>query len=94
MTLLARGLRGRGLHPRCDALGRADCTRDLMPELPDITVYVRCLEQRVVGEPLIAIRLGGPVVLRTVDPPIHWWERSRWMRPTTQNRPSRNATKL
>ena len=41
-----------------------------MPELPDITVYVQCLEQRVIGEPLQQIRLGGPVVLRTVEPPI------------------------
>ena len=39
-----------------------------MPELPDATVYVECLERLVVGEPLIEMRLGSPFVLRTVEP--------------------------
>lgn len=41
-----------------------------MPELPDITVYVECLEKRIRGEPLEAIRVLGPAVLRSVDPPV------------------------
>jgi formamidopyrimidine-DNA glycosylase len=41
-----------------------------MPELPDITVYVRALEVRVLGATLKAVRLGNPFLLRSVDPPI------------------------
>jgi formamidopyrimidine-DNA glycosylase len=41
-----------------------------MPELPDVTVYVEALEKRTVGQPLRALRLGSPFVLRSVDPPI------------------------
>jgi formamidopyrimidine-DNA glycosylase len=41
-----------------------------MPELPDITVYVEALEQRVVGARLTAVRLAHPFLLRTFDPPI------------------------
>ena len=41
-----------------------------MPELPDVTVYIECLEARCVGEPLEKIRVIGPAVLRSVDPPI------------------------
>lgn len=40
----------------------------VMPELPDVTVYVECLERRVVGTVLEGIRLGSPFVLRTVAP--------------------------
>ncbi len=39
-----------------------------MPELPDITVYICALEQRVVGKRLLAIRLPSLFVLRTVSP--------------------------
>ncbi len=39
-----------------------------MPELPDVTIYVEQLERRLVGEPIAAIRLASPFVLRTVDP--------------------------
>jgi formamidopyrimidine-DNA glycosylase len=41
-----------------------------MPELPDILVYVACLEPRVVGQPLERARLAAPFLLRTVDPPL------------------------
>lgn len=41
-----------------------------MPELPDITVYIEALEERVVGRPLERIRLATPFLLRTVDPPL------------------------
>ncbi len=42
-----------------------------MPELPDVVAYLRALEQRIVGQPLERIRLGGNAfVLRTVDPPL------------------------
>jgi formamidopyrimidine-DNA glycosylase len=41
-----------------------------MPELPDIVVYVERLEPRIVGQPLEAIRLGNPFVLRSVSPAV------------------------
>jgi formamidopyrimidine-DNA glycosylase len=41
-----------------------------VPELPDITVYVEALESRVVGQPLVAVRITTPFLLRTVDPPL------------------------
>jgi formamidopyrimidine-DNA glycosylase len=41
-----------------------------VPELPDITVYLEALTARTRGETLERIRLGGPSLLRSVDPPI------------------------
>ncbi|HST78059.1 MAG TPA: DNA-formamidopyrimidine glycosylase family protein, partial [Verrucomicrobiae bacterium] len=41
-----------------------------MPELPDITVYIEALEQRVLGHVLERIQIAGPSLLRTADPPI------------------------
>ena len=41
-----------------------------MPELPDIVVYVEALERRIVGQPLVEVRLKTPFLLRTVDPPL------------------------
>lgn len=39
-----------------------------MPELPDVTIYVECLESLVVGEVLERVRVVNPFVLRTVEP--------------------------
>jgi len=41
-----------------------------MPELPDIVVYLECLAPRVIGCELERIRIVGPSLLRSVDPPI------------------------
>jgi formamidopyrimidine-DNA glycosylase len=41
-----------------------------VPELPDVTIYIETLTPRVVGQPLEAIRLASPFVLRSVDPPV------------------------
>jgi formamidopyrimidine-DNA glycosylase len=41
-----------------------------MPELPDIVVYIECLERRVRGQVLEKIRLFSPFVLRSVEPPL------------------------
>jgi formamidopyrimidine-DNA glycosylase len=41
-----------------------------VPELPDITLYLEALEQRVLGQTLQRLRIGNPFVLRTVRPPI------------------------
>jgi len=40
-----------------------------MPELPDIQAYLVALAPRVLQQPVEAIRLGNPFVLRTVSPP-------------------------
>jgi formamidopyrimidine-DNA glycosylase len=47
---------------RCNLIG--------MPELPDIAAYITALESRVVGQPLIRVRLSSPFLLRTVEPPL------------------------
>lgn len=39
-----------------------------MPELPDITAYIKALKDRIVGRQLVRIRLSSPFVLRTVSP--------------------------
>ncbi len=41
-----------------------------MPELPDVIVYVECLERRITGETLASVRLASPFLLRTFDPPV------------------------
>src|SRR5258708_2898907 len=41
-----------------------------MPELPDITVYIEALDQRIVSRKLEQVRFANPFLLRTVDPPV------------------------
>jgi len=41
-----------------------------MPELPDVTVYVEALEQRIVGERLERLEIRSPFLLRTVEPAV------------------------
>jgi formamidopyrimidine-DNA glycosylase len=41
-----------------------------MPELPDVTVYVEALEQRIGGQPLTGYAILSPFVLRSVEPPL------------------------
>jgi formamidopyrimidine-DNA glycosylase len=41
-----------------------------VPELPDVVVYLEALAPRVQGQPIEAIRVQSPFVLRTFDPPI------------------------
>ena len=41
-----------------------------MPELPDITVYIETLRERILGEEIRAARALNPFVLRTVTPPL------------------------
>lgn len=42
----------------------------LMPELPDITLYLEALEPRIVDRPLVGVRVQSPFLLRTFDPPL------------------------
>jgi formamidopyrimidine-DNA glycosylase len=41
-----------------------------MPELPDIVVYIEALEKRILGRTLERPLIGGPFLLRTIDPPL------------------------
>jgi formamidopyrimidine-DNA glycosylase len=41
-----------------------------MPELPDVVLYLDALRPRILGQPLEAVRIGSPFVVRSVDPPI------------------------
>jgi len=41
-----------------------------MPELPDITVYLECLQPRVLGKVIDKIEIRNPFVLRSVTPPV------------------------
>lgn len=39
-----------------------------MPEYPDLTVYLECLERAALGQVLQGVRVGNPFVVRTVEP--------------------------
>jgi formamidopyrimidine-DNA glycosylase len=41
-----------------------------MPELPDIAAYISALEPRIVGQPLLTVRLASAFLLRTAQPPL------------------------
>jgi formamidopyrimidine-DNA glycosylase len=41
-----------------------------LPELPDITVYLEALQERLLGARLESTRITHPFLLRTFDPPI------------------------
>src|SRR5438034_10685786 len=41
-----------------------------MPELPDVVVYIECLERRIAGMTLHRIRIASPFLLRSVHPPL------------------------
>jgi formamidopyrimidine-DNA glycosylase len=41
-----------------------------MPELPDITLYIEALRQRILGSSLTQARVLSPFLLRSVDPPL------------------------
>lgn len=41
-----------------------------MPELPDITAYIGALEKRIVGQPLMRVRVASAFLLRTAQPSV------------------------
>jgi formamidopyrimidine-DNA glycosylase len=41
-----------------------------MPEIPDVVVYIECLDKRVRGARLTRVRLASPFLLRSFEPPI------------------------
>jgi formamidopyrimidine-DNA glycosylase len=42
----------------------------VMPELPDITVYIEAIGRRVLGKTLVGVRVNSPFLVRTFDPPL------------------------
>src|SRR6516162_2004173 len=48
-----------------------------MPELPDLTVYLEALQQRIVGARLERVQIVSPFLLRTAVPPIQTAEQRR-----------------
>jgi formamidopyrimidine-DNA glycosylase len=41
-----------------------------MPELPDVMLYLECLQRRVAGQTLQKVRVVSPFLLRSVEPPL------------------------
>jgi formamidopyrimidine-DNA glycosylase len=41
-----------------------------VPELPDIVAYLEALAPRIVGQPLEAVHVNSPFLVRTFDPPL------------------------
>ncbi len=41
----------------------------IMPELPDITLYLEQLAPRILGQPLLRLVFRSPFILRSVEPP-------------------------
>jgi formamidopyrimidine-DNA glycosylase len=41
-----------------------------MPELPDILLYLRAMEKRIVGRKLAKVVIKSPFLVRTIDPPV------------------------
>jgi formamidopyrimidine-DNA glycosylase len=41
-----------------------------VPELPDLEIYVEAIAARVVGAPLLGVRLGNPFLLRSAEVPL------------------------
>jgi formamidopyrimidine-DNA glycosylase len=44
--------------------------RTVMPEYPDITLYIEHLRSRILNEPFEEVRLASPFFLRSVDVPV------------------------
>ena len=41
-----------------------------MPELPDISAYLQALEERILGQRLVTVRIQSAFLLRTAVPPL------------------------
>ena len=54
-----------------------DLKTSAMPELPEVTVYIEALSERVLDQIIQRIRIGSPFVVRTFDPPIKEVERKK-----------------
>ena len=43
---------------------------EIVPELPDVAIYIEALRQRVLGKKLVRVQIRGPFLLRSVAPPV------------------------
>ena len=75
MDSRACGVRGSDIrrlhhasHRTCESGVAPACYAASVPELPDVTVYVERLAALTVGQPLEALRIASPFVLRTYTP--------------------------
>ena len=48
----------------------ANASIENMPELPDVVVYIECLQDRTLNRRLEKIHLASPFLVRSFDPPI------------------------
>jgi len=48
-----------------------------MPELPDITIYIEAMRERIVDREIRRVRIVSPFVLRSADPPVEVIEGKR-----------------
>jgi formamidopyrimidine-DNA glycosylase len=60
---------GNGTQRAACGAHRRRVTLAGMPELPDVALYLEALAPRILGQPLVALRIGSPFLLRSVDPP-------------------------
>jgi len=51
-----------------ERISETNDSKEILPELPDITIYVEALEQRILHRPLERIRIASPFLLRSVEP--------------------------
>jgi formamidopyrimidine-DNA glycosylase len=49
----------------------------IVPELPDVIVYLEALAPRILGQPLERFRLGNPFIVRTIEPEPSMFEGRR-----------------
>ena len=66
-------LLAQNAFPQCAAATSREAAKFLgydvfVPELPDLTIYLEALEERVVGTRLEGVRLKSPFLVRTVEP--------------------------
>jgi formamidopyrimidine-DNA glycosylase len=68
----SRQARSSSSRPWARATGarNAQLRRRLLPEYPDVTLYIEHLRSRIWNEPLEEVRLASPFFLRSVDVPI------------------------
>ena len=51
-----------------------------MPELPDVTVYIEAIKERVLNQTIQKIRITSPFLVRSFDPPIREAEGKKVLR--------------
>lgn len=69
-TQIAVSAQGGGLRTDGCTIVSVATRRSLVPELPDIVVYIEALEKRILGERLDRVRIASPFLLRTATPPL------------------------